>query len=88
MRADKGNDLLHATQVLIHSFAAALGGHTNAPATKRDQEDTAMPVAKGLQPAEARRCAAEAESMVWALIVIMVGLIGFGTFVFVARLGS
>jgi len=87
MRADKGNDLLHATQVLIHSLAAALGGHTNAPATS-DQEDTAMPVAKGLQPAEARRCAAEAESMVWALIVIMVGLVAFGTFVFVARLGG
>jgi len=48
-----------------------------------------MPVAKGLQPSEARRCAAEVESMVWALIVIMVGLIGrVRHFVFVARLGG
>jgi hypothetical protein len=47
-----------------------------------------MPVAKDLQPAEARRCAAETESMVWALIIIMVGLTAFGTFVFVARLGG
>jgi len=47
-----------------------------------------MAMLKNLETAEARRCAAEAESMVWALIVIMVGLIGFGTFVFVARLGS
>jgi hypothetical protein len=47
-----------------------------------------MPVVKGLHPAEARRCAAEAETMVWALIVIMVGLIAFGTFVFVARIGG
>ncbi len=47
-----------------------------------------MPVAKNLQPAEARRCAAEAESMVWALIVIMVGLIAFGIFIFVDRLGG
>lgn len=45
-----------------------------------------MPVVKGLPPAEARRCAAEAESMVWALIVILVGLIAFGAFIFVARL--
>jgi hypothetical protein len=52
------------------------------------QTDSAIPVAKGLQPEEARRCAAEAESMVWALIVIMVGLIVFATFVFVARLGG
>jgi hypothetical protein len=45
-----------------------------------------MPVVKNLQPAEARRCAAEAESIVWALIVILVALIVFGTFVFVGRL--
>jgi hypothetical protein len=47
-----------------------------------------MAVAKGLQPAEARRCAAEAETIVWAMIVIMVGLIGFGTFLFLAKVGG
>ena len=45
-----------------------------------------MAVSKGLHPVEARRCAAETESLVWALIVIMVALIAFGTFLFVARL--
>ena len=47
-----------------------------------------MPVAKGLEPVEARRCAAEAESVVWALIVIMIALSIFGTFVFWDRLGG
>jgi hypothetical protein len=47
-----------------------------------------MAVTKGLQPAEARRCAAEAEALVWALIVVMVGLVGIGIFAFVDRLGG
>jgi heme/copper-type cytochrome/quinol oxidase subunit 2 len=46
-----------------------------------------MPVAKGLPPAEAHRCAAEAETIVWTLIIIMIVLIVFSTFVFVASLG-
>ena len=47
-----------------------------------------MPVTKGLAPAEARRCAAEAESLVWALIVIMLGLIAFGAIEFVVSLSG
>jgi hypothetical protein len=47
-----------------------------------------MPFAKHLQPAEERRCAAEAESIVWALIVIMIGLIAFSSFMFLASLGA
>jgi hypothetical protein len=45
-----------------------------------------MPVTKGLPPAEAHRCAAEAESIVWTLIVVMIVLIIFSTFLFVASL--
>jgi hypothetical protein len=47
-----------------------------------------MAVAKGLHPSEARRCAAETESIVWAMIVILVGLIGFVTFLFVVTVGG
>ena len=47
-----------------------------------------MPVAKNLHPMEARRCAAEAESMVWAMIVILIALIAFGAFLFVAQLAG
>ena len=47
-----------------------------------------MPVEKGLAPIEARRCAAEAESLVWALIVIMLGLTAFGTFRLIVSLGG
>ena len=47
-----------------------------------------MPVTKGLQPAEARRCAAEAESIVWALIVILVLLVALVAFVFVVSLDA
>jgi hypothetical protein len=47
-----------------------------------------MLVTKGLAPVEPRRCSAEAESLVWALIVIMLGLIAFGIVEFVTRLGG
>ena len=46
-----------------------------------------MAVVKGLPPAEARRCAAEAESICWVLVVVIVGLTAFGTFLFVSSLG-
>lgn len=44
-----------------------------------------MAVVKGLVPEEARRCTAEAESVCWAMIVILLALIGFGAYVFIAR---
>ena len=47
-----------------------------------------MPVAKNLHPMEAPCCAAEAGSMVWAMIVILIALIAFGAFLFVAQLGG
>ena len=45
-----------------------------------------MAVAKGLHPAEARRCAAEMESIVWAMIVILLALSGFGIFLFITKI--
>jgi hypothetical protein len=48
----------------------------------------AMAVAKGLHPAEARRCAAETESICWAMIVILLALIGFAAFIFLEQLGG
>jgi hypothetical protein len=47
-----------------------------------------MAIAKHLHPAEARRCAAESESIVWAMIVILLGLTGFATFLFLASVGG
>jgi hypothetical protein len=37
---------------------------------------------------EARRCAAEAESLAWALIVILVALTVFGTYLFILKLAD
>jgi hypothetical protein len=51
-----------------------------------EQEDSAMAIAKGLHPAEARRCAAEMESIVWAMIVILLALSGFGIFLFITKI--
>ena len=47
-----------------------------------------MAVVEGLQPSEARRCAAETESIVWAMIVVLVALIGFVTLLFMGTLGG
>jgi hypothetical protein len=47
-----------------------------------------MSVAKGVPPVEVRRCAAEVESIVWALTIIMIALIAFSTFLFVSSLGG
>ncbi len=47
-----------------------------------------MAVPKGLSQMEARRCAAEAESLAWALIVILVALTVFGTYLFILKLAD
>jgi hypothetical protein len=47
-----------------------------------------MAIPKGLSPVEERRCAAEAESVAWALIVILVALTIFGTYLFVVKLAG
>jgi hypothetical protein len=44
-------------------------------------------LAKDLSPVEARRCAAETETLVWALILIMLALVGFGGFLFISGIG-
>ena len=47
-----------------------------------------MAVVDGLHPSEVRRCAAETESIVWAMIVILVALIGFVTLLFMVTVGG
>jgi hypothetical protein len=46
-----------------------------------------MAVLKNLSPIEARRCAAESESICWVLIAVIIALTGFGVFLFVTSLG-
>jgi hypothetical protein len=47
-----------------------------------------MAITKGLHPQEARRCAAESESICWALIWILLALVGVGGFLFMSSLGA
>jgi hypothetical protein len=47
-----------------------------------------MAVLKGLHPTEARRCAAESETVVWAMIIILLALTAVGGFLFVDRIAG